>query len=1077
MSGPESQAALDRATAQAEAAEDRRQQPDQVAARERSRTRYSDLSGAEARQLAARTFPTLMREPTFEGLELPPGTDLVRYLDTHNALVEASDSDAADDNALVESTAPLRAEAESGDLRPVDAKLVDRGSYLEPANAAVATRLPEQLTDAIQLPQSRLEITPGSAADADTGVTVGESIQFHANTDTDTDFFAAPTESGVETFWQLRSERSPERLHLDYNLGAGERLKQTTRGLGAQVERDGKLVANVSPPGAFDADGTAVPVEMGVDGDRLTFDIAHRSGDYKLPIVLDPITETENFTAGTPCPSLTRSTVRRPYWRWEDSPAYAFFPGCNSGSGVATGHYTGYYPVNYYGQWVWQAPTDTFIARVDFGGVYNASASGETTCTMTGVYNQTGSHWQQESPRAVCGTLFYNQSHGTGTTVYYNNAAVFQLYMGDSDTRYYQNYNSLQRATFTLAEYYRPTITSLAGQTTPPANTTGWVDDSLGTSSQNYSHTIRATDRGTGTKRISLSYPDVGNPSQRLTATGHRSCSGVRGSQPCTAGGGAYSYTFGYRLPEGRNQIIGTAYDQVTNASNSGYLWYQRIDRSAPELSFSGSLWDHRDHLPQVLPDGRYVLNVTATDGSTASMALEESGVKNIKIAVDGRPAHATADQACASSCPQSTSWTFDTAAWEPGVHEIVITASDQLGHQRSEAITVIVDPDQTGVDMCGSHPRTSQDGVIDELEIVANPSTTSEIASSYFGTRYGGSSISRASCPSMLRVYVKDLQAGEEADFRTRLPGADIDPNRVVTQDVGYALTELEEGAEIAGDILEEDEIPGPWAVGEDIDAQSIVVDAAELPVLTRVRIELAVDPPVVFDVDPNYTGLTLYHGRDDGYPIEAGVNAGQDGQCTAGFAVLDGGNEKWTTAGHCMPSGFIGEFECCGGLKGGQVEHNERFNPTGDNGRMTADAALIDTDDADIFAAVITNRKHRTVAREMKKSHYTIHRDMCFSGAAGDGDVGCGHIDRRLARVRESNTSIVHYDVYCGIAVPNATFGDSGGPVYTRRKDGRVNAAGMVLGGVGGGSLCFSPMYRVIRALDVDGLSASGG
>jgi len=722
MSQPEVQAEVQRAIAEAEAAEERRRGPDQVAARERSRSAHAGLSDSAARQLAAETFPELLLEPSVPGLELPPGAELVQYLGDHQALISPAGEDQTD--ALLESTAPLRAENEAGDLRPVDSELIDRGAYMEPRNAEVEAELPEQLEQGIELPEADLEITPEGATEADVAALAGTDKLFYANSDTDTDFFATPTARGVETFWQLRSEGSPERHYLDYNLAAGEALKPAMEGLAAEVRRDGETIATISPPTAFDADGTAVPVEMLIEGDRLVLDVAHRSGDLKYPLIVDPITESDDFTAGAPCPALVRSGWR-PFWRWEDSPTYAFFPDCNSGAGVATGSYVGNYQVNMYGQWVWQAPTDTYITRIDFGGVYNASGYGETTCTMTGIYNPAGYTWQQGSPWAVCAPhYFYNQSHVT-STIAYNNVAVFQLYMGDTDYRWYQNWNSLQRATFTIHESYRPTFSTVPGQTSPPANTSGWVDDTYGSSSRLYSHTIGARDRGTGTKRIEFRHPNPANPTQQLTQTANRSCSGTRGSQACTPNGGAYSAGFQYRLPEGWNTLYGTAFDQVNNATATSYQWTQRIDRSAPVVNApSGSLVSDA---ARILPTRDYTLTFKATDGSLSSDSQQRSGVEQLEVYIDGEsaPRFDPAQVPCTRtgrSCELEDTWQLEGGTLEdlaPGSHTVRMVGIDALGHRGERTFTITIRDDPAEADIQISAGLPSTDGSYD-LSITA---------------------------------------------------------------------------------------------------------------------------------------------------------------------------------------------------------------------------------------------------------------------------------------------------------------------------------------------------------------------
>jgi len=89
--------------------------------------------------------------------------------------------------------------------------------------------------------------TPGSGEDG--GV-------FYANAELATDVIVVPEMTGVEIFHLLRSSDAPERFVLGY--GGGVVLRDGREG-GVDVLRDGKLVAQVSPPTAWDAAGAPGP--------------------------------------------------------------------------------------------------------------------------------------------------------------------------------------------------------------------------------------------------------------------------------------------------------------------------------------------------------------------------------------------------------------------------------------------------------------------------------------------------------------------------------------------------------------------------------------------------------------------------------------------------------------------------------------------------------------------------------------------------------------------------------------------------------------------------------------------------
>ena len=69
--------------------------------------------------------------------------------------------------------------------------------------------MPSDLADGIDLHGLNVTITPGGADDAAERQLVGSDKLFYADVADDTDFIAASTSTGVETFWQLR-RREPQ---------------------------------------------------------------------------------------------------------------------------------------------------------------------------------------------------------------------------------------------------------------------------------------------------------------------------------------------------------------------------------------------------------------------------------------------------------------------------------------------------------------------------------------------------------------------------------------------------------------------------------------------------------------------------------------------------------------------------------------------------------------------------------------------------------------------------------------------------------------------------------------------------
>jgi hypothetical protein len=93
---------------------------------------------------------------------------------------------------------------------------------------------------------------------------------------------------GASTFMHVRSEASPEVFALDVDLPAGARLVRPSPDEAVQVRRGEALLAVISTPAAWDADGEPVAVDLRVEGDRLELTVRHRAADVLYPLLVDP---------------------------------------------------------------------------------------------------------------------------------------------------------------------------------------------------------------------------------------------------------------------------------------------------------------------------------------------------------------------------------------------------------------------------------------------------------------------------------------------------------------------------------------------------------------------------------------------------------------------------------------------------------------------------------------------------------------------------------------------------------------------------------------------------------------------
>ena len=313
---------------------------------------YAGLDPEAAADLALSAFPETIAAPTWGPLSLPEGSELVAYIGKDQALIapEGSGLDPANPPAadpgdgfhprdlsepagLLVSTTPLRA-PEQGHLEPVDPTLAEvAGSDLEPANAAVEAQMPVELADGITLNELDMTVTPEGAERAEERALIGPDKLFYANTDTDTDFIATSTPTGIEAFWQLRSAESADSASLTLDLPTGAELASDGLG-GATITAAEGPIASVPAPSATDSDGTPVPVQMSVAGSDLELSFPHAEGDYHYPILVDPIIEDYNWaTVPADCPALNTADNPALPWHWATSANTKFGGGCNT-SGV-----------------------------------------------------------------------------------------------------------------------------------------------------------------------------------------------------------------------------------------------------------------------------------------------------------------------------------------------------------------------------------------------------------------------------------------------------------------------------------------------------------------------------------------------------------------------------------------------------------------------------------------------------------------------------------------------------------------------------------------------------------------------
>jgi hypothetical protein len=333
--------------------------PEAVHEREISQDSYADLSPAESEQLLSTQFPQRLEALNSDPARFLSGATLVHPAGESAAVVTAEGK-----TTLMDSTVPVQVRDEEGDLSKVDLSLQadESGSY-EPANPIVDLNIPATAGEAVELGEDDLSITQAGADGESAARRFGDKNVFYPEVQQSTDLLVSPTSTGVELFDQLRSEDSPETLRFQLNLPAGATLVADEVG-GAEVKLSGgPTLAHIPPPAAEDAQGTAVPVELQVEGDALVLRVPHREGEYAAPILVDPEFVFEDWSTANWYNGSGLSALSDGTWQWSSNvpwiypsttPIHDGFGGSERGLFVSTPN--GAWGANNYGHWVYSVP-------------------------------------------------------------------------------------------------------------------------------------------------------------------------------------------------------------------------------------------------------------------------------------------------------------------------------------------------------------------------------------------------------------------------------------------------------------------------------------------------------------------------------------------------------------------------------------------------------------------------------------------------------------------------------------------------------------------------------------------------
>ncbi len=668
--GPSEEAIASEARAESERREARRAWLRGETAREaraRSRQRHQGIGPDAARSLAVDAFAGLLNGLAGTASLFAQQGRFLEFFDDYTARVRVGDA-----SQVVRSWLPLRVRDSDGQKRPVDLSLHERDGGFEPRVPLVPVSLPASLDEPVRVGSERIPVwvegtRPGAAARD------GALRLFYWETSPDTDVVVLPTQMGVEVLWQIRGPQSPEEFSLRFDLPPGAELERAQNGA-IRVARAGETVVSIRPPHVVDAQGEQVEALTEVAGERAVFRVAHRAADVAYPLALDPPIEDHDG------------------WYWGD-PSGIWLWGFSGQGGHIGGSWACYWgnPCYSPGRWglyligqpAWYGDWET--------GNYTYTVPGETSYISRADFNYMVFDWAGQ----CCASMinwnglwdFYRNTWAAVTMVNYPFAYRYStLYAGPgsrsaafgfaSQGAGYRNWiNAYAGSVLLYLDDQEAPSLSVANETRSGSGTGGWHREG------SISITTTTRDRGLGIRRMGVDGP-ASVPSESRYRT--LPCSGSWSGAICP-GDAADTVTIPVSsLPEGVTTLTAFAEDATGKRGTRGFP--MRVDRAAPTIAFSGSLYDHRDR--PLNESDTYALRVRAQDSACSSDG-QRSGVANVEIQVDAIT-RASYPLAAVGRCVHEVDWTYRTADYGPGEHAVTVIVTDHVGHRRARHLRPI---------------------------------------------------------------------------------------------------------------------------------------------------------------------------------------------------------------------------------------------------------------------------------------------------------------------------------------------------------------------------------------------------
>lgn len=685
------QAGLERAEREDEAHENWLEGPEAKQQREDSRLAFSDLSASAAKELLREHFG---KKLGFLNLEDPARViseaSVREVYPGEGAAIELDGQE-----LLLDGPAPTHAEEEDGELRKIDLTLEATPAGFEPRNPLAELSIPATATAPLKVGEGK-EIGVSALDSASSAAQrFGEKDIYYPDVHEDSDRLVMPVGSGVEIFDLLRSERSPETLRYRFTLPEDATLRAV--GEGAEVVSGEETLLRVRPPIAIDAQGRDIPLAVEVEDSSLTLTVPHRDGDFAYPLLVDPdldeptIAEDwyfdhENWYNGYHISNLYHwdFSTNSSWIYGQTYPIYRNFGGSSRGLHVSSR--SGDFGPGKWGHWSYDLPNlNAYVAAVSVLPFWYDNHGcqkyyHQQPDDYVGLWNVNENDWD----RLVYNDAYYKGYSNVGYKSQYpgwGHIAAIGLSMGSGpDIPCWRDFYAGGALVY-LSDWADPVINDLDG------TVSGWAG-----ADTPITLTANAYDAGLGVKEV------VFDPSGAVGQFNVKhGCDGLAGNR-CPTAWGAQKNITGLSLDEGKRLLTATAHDALGKFSTAE-TDYTKVDRTPPQVTLDGQLAEVTEEDEGAEQGGEkverlglpvYRLKIDAKDGSNSEDRLRRSGVKDIRIHLDGVEDEEVpwSAQSCpGDSCAMNVTYELKLHDISPGKHKLEVDVEDQVGEVRERNI------------------------------------------------------------------------------------------------------------------------------------------------------------------------------------------------------------------------------------------------------------------------------------------------------------------------------------------------------------------------------------------------------